>query len=331
MLNNRGIFIAGTGSYLPEKVVTNTDLAGLVDTSDEWIQTRTGIRERRLAAADQPTSALAAAAAEQALAAAGVSAEQVDLIIVATLSPDHQFPNTACFVQKRIGAGNAACFSLEAACTGFLYAFEVAVSMMACSAHYRNVLVIGGEKMSSLVDWTDRTTCVLFGDGAGAVLLQRDLERSATLLASRLGADGNLTDILQVPAGGSAMPITVAVLEQHLQFLSMNGREIFKLAVNAMVSAAENVLSECNLSIDQVRWLIPHQANLRIINGVGKRLGIDNERVFVNVDRYGNTSAATIPIALDEIVRSGSIERGDYILLVAFGGGLTWGAQLLQW
>lgn len=330
MTKNTGVTIKGTGSYLPERVMTNHELEALVETSDEWIRARTGIAERRIAADDEPTSVLAANAALAALEQANMQPADIGLIIVATLSPDTPFPNTACHVQRRIGADQSACFSLEAACSGFVYGFEMAAALIRSGAH-RNVLLVGAEKMSSTLDWTDRTTCVLFGDGAGAVVLTAAEEDEDCFLASELGADGKHSALLHVPAGGSAMPVTPEVLEQRLHCLQMNGREIFKLAVNAMVGAAERTLAAAGLTADDVRWLVPHQANTRIICAVGKRLGIPEERVFMNLQNYGNTSAATIPICLDEIARAGQVASGDILLLVAFGGGLTWGAALLRW
>ncbi len=325
-----GVRIAGTGSYLPERVLTNDDLTEMVDTSDEWIRTRTGIRERRIAADDEPTSALAAAAGAEALAAAGVEAAAVDLIIVATITPDRPFPNTACFVQKELGAWNAVCFSLEAACSGFVYILDVGAAMLK-QGPYRNALIIGAEKMSSMLDWQDRSTCVLFGDGAGAVLLERCPVEDCFYLGAQLGSDGRHTDLLHVPGGGSAMPLTAEVLARGDHYLHMAGPEIFRLAVTTMVGAARDILKQTGVAIDEVRWLIPHQANIRIINSVAKRLKLPPERVCVNVDRIGNSSAATIPVALDELVRGGRIAAGDYVVMVAFGGGLTWGANVIHW
>jgi 3-oxoacyl-[acyl-carrier-protein] synthase-3 len=302
----------------------------MVDTSDEWILTRTGIRERHIAADDEPTSALATKAAERALEAAGLDAAELDLIVVATLTGDHVFPNTACYVQKRLNAHGSACFGLEAACSGFLYGLEIISSLIRTGVH-QNALLIGAEKLSFLTDWTDRATCVLFGDGAGAAVLQRTTPDKDAFLASKLGADGEYTDLLYAPAGGSAMPITHERLDQGLHYIKMQGREVFKLAVNGMVSAATDVLAEAGLTGHDLRWLIPHQANTRIIQAVGERLEVPQDKVFINLDRYGNTSAATIPIALDEIVRGGLVEHGDAVLMVAFGGGLTWGASLIRW
>ncbi len=325
-----GVKITGTGSYLPERVLTNDDLEHMVETSDEWIRTRTGIIERRIAADDEPTSALGAKAAERALEAAGLTAADVELIIVATITPDKPFPNTACFVQKRIGAWGATCFSLEAACSGFVYALDVGAAMLK-QGNFKNALVIGAEKMSSLVDWQDRTTCVLFGDGAGAAVIQPCAPDECCYLGATMGSDGRHTDLLHVPAGGSQMPISKEVLARGDHFLKMSGPGVFKLAVNTMVSATNAILSKTGIHADQIRWLIPHQANIRIINSVAKRLDLPEERVYVNLHRIGNSSAATIPVALDELVRDGKIASGDYIVLVAFGGGLTWGASIIRW
>jgi 3-oxoacyl-[acyl-carrier-protein] synthase-3 len=325
-----GAKIIGTGSYAPEKVLTNHDLEKMVDTSDEWIQTRTGMIERHIAEDDQATSDLATESARQAMHDAGISPEDLDLIIVGTLSPDRPFPNTACFVQQKLCATNAACFSLEAACTGFLYALECAASMIRTGT-FKRALVIGAEKITMHVDWTDRNTCVLFGDGAGAAILEQTSAEDNRYLACTLGADGNYAELLTVPAGGSAKPTTPETLAQGENFIKMEGREVFKLAVNAMVNAANKALDQAGVSSDAIRWLVPHQANTRIIQAVGKKLGMPNERVFINVEKYGNTSAATIPIALDEINRTGQVDKGDLILAVAFGGGLTWGATLIRW
>lgn len=332
-MNNNGsigIRITGTGSYLPAKVLSNQDLEAMVDTSDEWIRTRTGIVERRIAADDEPTSALGAQACLKALEAAGARPEDVDLIIVATISPDKIFPNTACFIQKRIDAKNATCFSIEAACTGFVYIFTVGAALIQTGL-YRNALLVGAEKLSSIINWKDRSTCVLFGDGAGAAFLQACDIKDNCHVYSKLGSDGTYSDILHVPGGGSCIPFSQNVLDQNLHYLTMSGQEVFKLAVTTMVSAANKTLEEGGISIDQIRWLIPHQANTRIIQAVAKRLGLSVNKAYINLDRYGNTSGATIPIALDELVRSGQVQRGDYLLFVAFGGGLTWGANLIRW
>ena len=327
------IRIIGTGSYTPEKVLTNQELEKTVDTTDEWITTRTGIKERRIAAKETATSDLALGAAKNALDAAGVKADELDLIVGATITQDKYFPSTSCILQKKLNAENAVCFDLHAACSGLLYSLEVTNSMMTTLPHYRTALVIGAEKLTSLVDWEDRGTCVLFGDGSGAIVLRRndDKNDSNCILTSNLGAAGKYANILQVPAGGSAMPPSHETVDQKLHCMKMEGQEVFKLAVNAMVSSSRRALEDAGIKPEAVRWLVPHQANLRILKAVGTRLGIPEERVFVNVDKYGNTSAASIGIALDEICRNNLVKKDDILLLTAFGGGLTWGSVLLRW
>jgi 3-oxoacyl-[acyl-carrier-protein] synthase-3 len=325
----RSVSITGVGSYVPARVLTNAELEKMVETSDDWITSRTGIRERRIAAPDEATSHLAFQAAQRALANAGVTADQVDLIIVATITPDMLFPSTACLVQQLLGATRAAAFDIEAACSGFVYALDIASHFVA-SHTYNTVLVIGAEKMSSVVDWTDRNTCVLFGDGAGAAVLQ-NRPNAHGLLTTCLGSDGGKAGLLELPAGGSAQPATADSVAQKLHFLRMDGRQTFKSAVNAMVAAATKALARCELTIPEIKCIIPHQANQRILTAVAEQLGAREEQVFVNVDRYGNTSAASVAIALDEAVRQGRIQRGDLVLLVVFGAGLTWGAAIIEW
>lgn len=324
--------ISGTGSYLPDKILSNEDLEKIVDTSDEWITTRTGIKERRIAADTQSTSDLATEAAIAAMSDAKLTIDEIDLIIVATISPDAFFPSTACYVQKNIGAINALCFDVSAACSGFLYAMQIAENFIS-SGQRKNALIIGAEKLSSMVDWEDRNTCVLFGDGAGAAILTADEENegSKKILASVLGSDGRQTDILHVPGGGSACPITPDNADQKLNAIRMQGREVYKYAVNAMRRAAEQVLEKSHMKVEDVDKLIPHQANLRIIEAITDRMGIPSERTFVNLDKYGNTSAAAVAIALDEANKTQSIKKGDIVLLVAFGAGLTWASSLLKW
>src|SRR5208283_4169911 len=321
--------ITGVGSYLPARVLTNSDLEKMVETSDEWITTRTGIKQRRLAAKDEFTSDMAVKAAERAMQMAGITADQIDLIIVATITPDMPFPNTACLVQRKIGAKRAAAFDVEAACSGFIYALEIGQQFI-MSRTYDTVLVIGAEKLSAITDWQDRNTCVLFGDGAGAAVLQ-NRENSHGLLTAVMGADGGKADLLFMPGGGSRCPATKDSVDARLHFLRMNGKETFKNAVQAMCSAAQEVLRRCELNISQIKCVIPHQANRRIIDAVGERIGATPEQMFINVHRYGNTSAASVAIALDEAVTSGKIQRGDLILLVVFGAGLTWGAAVIEW
>jgi 3-oxoacyl-[acyl-carrier-protein] synthase-3 len=321
--------ITGVGSYVPEKILTNADLEKMVETSDEWITSRTGIKERRIAAANEFTSDLAAKAAERAMKMAGVTADQIDLIVVATLTPDMQFPSTACLVQRKIGASRAAAFDIEAACSGFIYALEIGQQFI-LSRSYDTVLVIGAEKLSSIVNWKDRNTCVLFGDGAGAAVLQHR-KNSHGLLTAVMGADGNKADLLSMPGGGSACPATLESVASGLHFLRMDGKETFKNAVNAMVSAAREAMRRCDIDITKIKCVIPHQANQRIIDAVGDRLKTTPEQLFINLHKYGNTSAASVAIALDEAVAAKKIQRGDLVLLVVFGAGLTWGAAVIEW
>jgi 3-oxoacyl-[acyl-carrier-protein] synthase-3 len=321
--------ITGVGSYVPAEILTNADLEKLVDTSDEWITSRTGIKERRRAAKDEFTSDMAAHAARRAMKMAGVTGEEIDLVIVATITPDMPFPATACLVQQKIGARRAAAFDLEAACSGFIYGLEVGQQFI-MSRTYDTVLVIGAEKLSSIVDWSDRNTCVLFGDGAGAAILQ-NRENSHGLLTAVMGADGAKADLLSMPGGGSRCPATTDSVAGKLHYLRMDGKETFKSAVQAMLSAAQEALRRCEIDITKIKCVIPHQANRRIIDAVGERLGATPEQIFVNLDKYGNTSAASVAIALDEVVSSGKIQRGDLVLLVVFGAGLTWGAAVIEW
>jgi 3-oxoacyl-[acyl-carrier-protein] synthase III len=321
--------ITGVGAYVPSKVLTNFELEKLVDTSDEWITTRTGIKERRIAAKDEFTSDMAAKAAQRALRSAGVTAEQIDLIIVATITPDMPFPSTACLVQQKIGARRAAAFDLEAACSGFIYGLEIAQQFI-MSRTYDAVLVIGADKLSSIVDWNDRNTCVLFGDGAGAAVLQ-NRPQAHGLLTAVMGADGQKGELIHMPGGGSRHPATHETVASRQHYLRMEGKETFKHAVQAMFTAARECLRRCEIEIGQIKCVIPHQANRRIMDAVGDRLGARPDQLFVNIDKYGNTSAASVAIALDEAVSSGRIQRGDLILLVVFGAGLTWGAAVIEW
>ena len=325
----RSCSIVGVGSYVPVKILSNADLEKMVDTSDEWIRTRTGIRERRIATANQFTSDLGAEAARQAMKMAEVAADQIDLIIVATITPDMPFPSTACLVQRKIGAKRAAAFDLEAACSGFIYGLEIAQQFI-MSRTYSTVLVIGAEKLSSITDWSDRNTCVLFGDGAGAAVLQHR-PNSHGLLTAVMGANGEDADLLFMPGGGSRCPASIESVNSRQHYLHMNGKETFKNAVQAMQTAAEEALRRCELDISRIQCIIPHQANRRIIDAVADRLGAKPEQLFVNLEKYGNTSAASVAIALDEAVQSGRIRRGDLVLLMVFGAGLTWGAAVVEW
>jgi 3-oxoacyl-[acyl-carrier-protein] synthase-3 len=324
----RTVSIVGTGVYLPERVVTNDDLAQIVDTTDEWIYTRTGMKERRIARDDQATSDLASEAAKVALEDAGISAEEVDLLIVATLSPDMFFPSTACFVQEKIGAKNAFCYDLGAACSGSLFAIETAKAQIASGA-VDTALVIGAEKMSTFVDWSDRGTCVLFGDGAGAVVLQSTgAERG--IMNGVYGSDGSLANLLWTPGGGSRNPISHEMIDAGQQYLKMEGREVYKHAVKQMTQSALDTLDKNGVSADDIKCFVAHQANARIISAIGSRLNVQ-DRMFMNVEKYANTSAAALLIAVDEVAKSGTLNPGDLLLLVVFGGGFTWGANIVEW
>src|ERR1700736_259631 len=325
----RTVSIVGTGSYVPEKILTNQDLSRMVDTSDEWITTRTGIKERRIAAKDELTSDMAAKAALKAMEQAKVSASEIDLILVATATPDMLFPATACFVQKKIGAKNAACLDVAAACAGFIFGLEIGQQFITSHTH-DTVLVIGAEKLTSITNWTDRNTCVLFGDGAGAAILQHRGSAHG-VISTHIGSDGQFTDILFMPGGGSRCPITRDNVDTNLATIHMTGKEVYKQAVIAMLNAAKKALDLAGLSIEDIACVIPHQANLRIMEAIADRLGISRDKMFVNLDRYGNTSAAAVAIALDEANRTGRIKRGDYVLMVVFGGGLTWASTVIEW
>jgi 3-oxoacyl-[acyl-carrier-protein] synthase-3 len=321
--------IVGVGAGIPEKVITNHDLEQEIDTTDEWITTRTGIRERRIAPPDIATSDLAAQAAQQALHQVGKSAEEVDLIVVATATPDMPWPATACLVQAKIGAVRAAAFDLNAVCTGFVYALWLAAQAVETGA-YRCVLVIGADILSRQVNWEDRSTCVLFGDGAGAVVLA-PVEHPYGVLSGVLGADGTGAPLLNVPAGGTREPLSPEMIARKRHTIHMRGREVFKFAVTIMGEAAVQALEQAGISPDEVSLFIPHQANIRIIQAAAERLNLPMERVFVNVDRYGNTSAASIPIALYEAWQQGRLRAGDVAVVVGFGAGLTWGACVIRW
>ncbi|MDD3886809.1 MAG: ketoacyl-ACP synthase III [Victivallaceae bacterium] len=327
------IVIAGTGSYVPEKILTNADLEKMVETSDEWIRTRTGIEERRIAEPGQASADLAYEAGCRALEAAGITGADLDTIIVATVTPNHVFPSNGCILQAKLGATKAFCFDVEAACSGLLYTLEIGRALLNMIPSRRYALVIGAEKLSCITDWSDRNTCVLFGDGAGAVVLEKtaETEDGRGIIATDIHSDGNYAEILKMPAGGSRIPATEQTVRDHLHFIKMEGRETFKLAVNAMVSAAKTVMVSAGVASSEIGVVIPHQANLRIINAVAQRLDVPEDRLFVNINKYGNTSAASIGICMDEAIRSGRVKRGDVMLLTTFGGGLTWGAALIRY
>lgn len=325
----RRVGIAGLGFYVPEQTVTNLELEKRLDTTDEWIRTRTGIRERRIAAADQAASDLGLIAARRALEDAGVPAETLDVVIVATASPDMVFPATACLIQNKIGATRAGAFDLTAVCSGFQYALTVGTQMIAAGEAER-VLVVATEKFSSLLDWQDRATCVLMGDGAGAVVLTSDAS-GGEILASILGADSSGIELLQIPAGGSALPTSHATVDQRLHYMKMNGPEIYKFGSRIIGEAVTQALSKAGLKESDLDLLIPHQANIRIIQSAAKRFNLPLNKIVMNIERYSNTSAASVPIALVEAKQSGRLKPGMIVGLVAFGAGLTWGASIIRW
>jgi 3-oxoacyl-[acyl-carrier-protein] synthase-3 len=321
--------VLGTGMYVPDRILTNQDLEQMVNTNDEWIVTRTGIRERRIAAEDQATSDLAYEAALEAMRNAGIAAEDLDLIVVATITPDMAFPATACILQAKLGAAKAAAYDLSAACSGFIFALASATSFIA-SGMYKYALVIGSECLSKITDYTDRNTCVLFGDGAGAVVLG-PVPEGRGFRSFELGADGTGGELLKVAGGGSRYPVSQRLVDERKHYIYMEGREVFKFAVRIMGSAAEEALRKAGLAKSDIDFLVPHQANIRIIQSALSRLELSEDKCIVNVDRYGNMSAASIPVALAEAVRQGRIREGQRLVLVGFGGGLTWGASVLVW
>jgi len=328
-MGTRSAIITGTGMSVPSRIMTNRDLEKLVDTSDEWIQTRTGIRERRIAGTHESVSEFAEVASRNALEMAGVPPQDIDLIICATVTPDVPIPATACLLQHRLGCQRAAAFDMQAGCSGFIYAQSVAKQFIV-SGRCRNVLVVGAELLSKFLDWTDRTTCVIFADGAGAaVMSEGNLPRG--VLASALHSDGSMSDFICMEGGGSKYPASADTVAKGMHFIRMRGNETFKIAVRSIEDVSREVLQMAGLAPGDVSWFIPHQANQRIIDAVRERLGIPVERCYVDIDRFGNTSAASIPIALDEAVREGKVQRGDVILMAAFGAGLTWAASAVRW
>ena len=320
--------IIGLGEYLPKKILTNADLEKMVDTSDEWITTRTGIKERRIAAKNEATSDLAIKAAKEALLNAGISAIDIELIIVASVTPDMPTPSVACFVQQGIGAKNAAAFDVSAACAGFVYALTIA-NQFILQGVYKNILVIGAEKLSSFTDWEDRNTCVLFGDGAAAAVVSEVQEGG--ILSTYLGSDGTRADLLNIPGGGSRNPASPETLERRLHYLHMEGNEVFKLAVTIMAEAAYMAIKKAGLEPKDIDLVIPHQANIRIIMAMAKKLKFPQEKIYLNIERYGNMSSASTITALCEAVKEGRVKKGDIVLLDAFGAGLVWGACVIKW
>lgn len=329
-MNNYSVIVRGVGHYLPKKVLTNDDLAKMVDTSDEWVRVRTGIAQRHIASAEEACSDLALVAARNALEDAHLVPSDIDLLIVATVTPDMSFPSTAAILQAKLGLNHVMAFDVNAACSGFLYALEVARSLL-CNGSYRRALVIGSEKLSSIVNWKDRTTCVLFGDGAGAFVLEKIEDRGWGVLDSTCGADGSNPSILCLPAGGSLCPATHETVDAQLHYISMNGKELFKVAVRWMAKSITTLLERNHLKKEAIACLVPHQANLRIIQSLAQLIDLPMDRVFCNLDQTGNTSAASIPLAFSQARALGRFHEGDYIVLVAFGGGITWGATLIKY
>ncbi|HET6453717.1 MAG TPA: beta-ketoacyl-ACP synthase III [Armatimonadota bacterium] len=325
----RGAGIIGIGSYAPPKVLTNADLEKIVETTDEWILTRTGIRERRVVSEGEAASDLAIEAAKRAIESARLSPEKIDLVICATITGDMPFPSTACLVQNAVGAVNAAAFDLQACCSGWVYSLS-AGSQFIRAGTYEHVLVVGVDVLSSVTDWTDRSTCVLFGDAAGAVVLG-PTSSDTGVLSSYLGADGSGSELLKIEAGGSKLPTTEETVRNRKHFIKMEGREVFKFSVRVMCEAAIKALDMCGLTPADIDLFVPHQANMRIIESGAARLGLPDEKVFTNLRNYGNTSAASIPLALDQAYRSGRVKEGDVIVAVGFGGGLTWAATVIKW
>lgn len=321
--------IRGLGTYVPKRVMTNADWEKILDTTDEWIVQRTGIRERHVAAPEEVTSDIGAHAARRAMEDAGVSAEEIDLLICATASPDTYLPSTACWMQPKLGLEGKAAFDISAACSGFIYGLTVADQFVR-SGQYENVLVVGAEILTRMVDWQDRSICVLLGDGAGAAVVSSKGE-GGRILGSRLHADGTYGELLWIPAGGTRMPTTLETVEKRLHYYTMRGNELFKIAVKSMAGVTRELLEGLSMDSDEIDWIVPHQANVRILQSLARRLGVPWERVVVNIERYGNTSAASIPLAFDEARRDGRIKRGDNVLLVSFGGGLTWSALMVEW
>lgn len=320
--------ILGLGCYLPPRKLTNSDLEKMVDTSDQWIVTRTGIRERRIADTNVASSDLGVEAAKVAIKDAGLEAKDIDLIITATITPDMAFPATSCIIQDKIGARNAAAFDINAACSGFVFGIIIAQQFIETGV-YNRILVVGAEKLTSIIDWQDRSTCVLFGDGAGACVIGRSTNRA--IISSFMGADGSSGDLLKLPAGGSRLPATQDTVKDRLHFLKMEGNEVFKIAVRLMAEAANSAAKKIGIGCDDIALLIPHQANLRILMAVAKKMGLSSDRIFMNIERYGNMSAASTAVALVEASQQKRIKKGDNVVLVAFGGGLTYGAAVIQW
>ena len=328
-MSSTSAVITGTGMSVPDRIVTNADLEKIVDTSDEWIATRTGIRERRIAEESETLSDFAIVAGQRAMDAAGIAPDEIDLIILATVTPDMPIPATACTVQARLGCKRAAAFDMAAGCSGFIYAQSVAKQFLV-NSRCRNVLVIGAELLSKYLDWDDRTTCVIFADGAGAVIMGQG-EAPRGVLASAMHCDGSMSDFIRMPGGGTMHPPSQAMIDDRLHYIQMRGNETFKMAVRSIEDVCREVLEQAGLTTENVDLFVPHQANARIIEAVQTRLGFSDEQCCVNIERFGNTSAASIPIALDEAVRSGRVKSGDIVLMAAFGAGITWAGSVARW
>ncbi|HHT9112863.1 MAG TPA: beta-ketoacyl-ACP synthase III [Candidatus Wunengus sp. YC65] len=329
MRQNQRASITGIGSYLPDKVLTNYDLEKMVDTSNDWIIQRTGIKERRIVENGVTTSDIATQASLRAMEDAGVSPKDLDMIITSTITPDHIFPSTSCYIQQKIGATRACAFDILAACAGFIYAMSIGQSFINSGA-MKTVLVVGAECLSKITDYTDRTTCVLFGDGAGAVIIQRNPVKHE-ILSSSLAADGSEADVLIMPGGGARNPASLESVQQRLHYIQFKGKEVFKLAINNITNLILETTRDNGLTLDDIDLIIPHQSNLRIIEATMEKLGLPMEKAFVNIDKYGNTSSASVPIAMDEARKEGRLRKGNIVMLVAFGGGLTWGSSVIRW
>ena len=329
MQKNQRASITGIGSYLPNKVLTNYDLEKMVDTSNDWIIQRTGIKERRVVENGVTTSDIATQASLRAMEDAGVSPKDLDMIITSTITPDHIFPSTSCYIQQKIGATRACAFDILAACAGFIYALSIGQSFINSGA-MKTVLVVGAECLSKITDYTDRTTCVLFGDGAGAVIIQRNPIKHE-ILSSNLAADGSEADVLIMPGGGARNPASLESVQQRLHYIQFKGKEVFKLAINNITNLILETAKENGLTLNDIDLIIPHQSNLRIIEATMEKLGLPMEKAFVNIDKYGNTSSASVPIAMDEARKEGRLRKGNIVMLVAFGGGLTWGSSVIRW
>jgi 3-oxoacyl-[acyl-carrier-protein] synthase-3 len=329
MQQNQRASITGIGSYLPNKVLTNYDLEKMVDTSNDWIIQRTGIKERRIVENGVTTSDIATQASLRAMEDAGVSPKDLDMIITSTITPDHIFPSTSCYIQQKIGATRACAFDILAACAGFIYALSIGQSFINSGA-MKTVLVVGAECLSKITDYTDRATCVLFGDGAGAVIIQRNPVKHE-ILSSSLAADGSEADVLIMPGGGARNPASLESIQQRLHYIQFRGKEVFKLAINNITNLILETTRENGLTLDDIDLIIPHQSNLRIIEATMEKLGLPMEKAFVNIDKYGNTSSASVPIAIDEARKEGRLRKGNIVMLVAFGGGLTWGSSVIRW